>query len=49
MSASQGVFFVPGMSSDPRIRVFRRKFSASGEFEGIVHFTARYTMPMSAT
>ncbi len=35
MSASEGVFFVPEMSSDSRIRVFRRKFSAAGEFEGM--------------
>ena len=35
MSASEGVFIVPEMSSDPRIRVFRRKFSAAGEFEGM--------------
>src|SRR5437868_10214572 len=35
MPASEGVFFVPEMSSDPRIRVFRRKFSAAGEFEGM--------------
>src|SRR5256885_16367709 len=35
MSASEGVFIVPEMSSDPRIRVFRRNFSAAGEFEGM--------------
>src|SRR3989440_1189857 len=35
MPASEGVFFVPEMSSDPSIRVFRRKFSAAGEFEGM--------------
>lgn len=35
MSASEGVFFVPEMSSDPCIRVFRRKFNEAGEFEGM--------------
>jgi glyoxylase-like metal-dependent hydrolase (beta-lactamase superfamily II) len=33
MPASGGVFFVPEMSRDPRIRVFRRVFNAPGEFE----------------
>src|ERR1051326_1030268 len=33
MLASGGVFFVPEMSHDPRIRVFRRVFNAPGEFE----------------
>lgn len=35
MSTVQGVFAVPEMSTDPRIRVFRRMFYATGEFEGM--------------
>ncbi len=35
MTSSQGVRFVPDMSNDPRIRVFRRRFDAVGEFEGM--------------
>jgi glyoxylase-like metal-dependent hydrolase (beta-lactamase superfamily II) len=35
MSAPEGVFFVPEMSTDPRIRVFRRNFNTVGEFEGM--------------
>lgn len=33
MPTSEEVFFVPEMSGDPRIRVFRRVFKAPGEFE----------------
>jgi glyoxylase-like metal-dependent hydrolase (beta-lactamase superfamily II) len=35
MTSSQNVLFVPEMSSDPRLRVFRRTFDAVGEFEGM--------------
>ena len=35
MEARERAFFVPEMSSDPRVRVFRRKFDAVGEFEGM--------------
>ena len=35
MSTVQGIFAVPEMSTDPRIRVFRRIFDATGEFEGM--------------
>ena len=35
MSSPEGVVFVPEMSPDPRIRVFRRNFNAVGEFEGM--------------
>jgi glyoxylase-like metal-dependent hydrolase (beta-lactamase superfamily II) len=35
MSTIQGVFAVPEMSTDPRIRVFRRIFDVVGEFEGM--------------
>lgn len=33
MSISEGVFFVPDMSTDTRIRVFRRNLSLPGEFD----------------
>ncbi len=33
MSATEGVFFVPEMSTDARIRVFRRSLNLPGEFE----------------
>jgi len=33
MPVSKDVFFVPEMSHDPRIRVFRRVFNAPGDFE----------------
>ncbi|MEO8972981.1 MAG: MBL fold metallo-hydrolase [Ktedonobacteraceae bacterium] len=33
MSASEGVFFVPEMSTDTRIQVFRRSLNLPGEFE----------------
>jgi len=35
MPTSKGVFFVPEMSTDPRLRVFRRTFDAIQEFEGM--------------
>ena len=35
MPVSEGVFLVPEMSSDPRIRVFRRTLNIVGEFEGM--------------
>ena len=35
MPTAQGVFAVPEMSTDSRIRVFRRTFDAVGEFEGM--------------
>jgi glyoxylase-like metal-dependent hydrolase (beta-lactamase superfamily II) len=35
MPSTQSVLFVPEMSSDARIRVFRRTFDAVGEFEGM--------------
>src|SRR5256884_3829777 len=35
MPVSEGVFLVPEMSSDPRIRVFRRTLNVVGEFEGM--------------
>ncbi|HJT56789.1 MAG TPA: MBL fold metallo-hydrolase [Ktedonobacteraceae bacterium] len=34
MPVADGVFFVPEMSTDARVRVFRRKFSALEEFDG---------------
>jgi glyoxylase-like metal-dependent hydrolase (beta-lactamase superfamily II) len=49
MSTSQDVIFVPGMSTDHRIRTFRRNFSAPGEFEDMevdayVIVTERYVV-----
>ncbi len=35
MPSTQSVLFVPEMSNDPRLRVFRRVFDAVGEFEGM--------------
>lgn len=35
MPSQEGVFFVPEMSSDARVRVFRRNFAAMDEFEGM--------------
>jgi glyoxylase-like metal-dependent hydrolase (beta-lactamase superfamily II) len=35
MPSTQSVLFVPEMSNDARIRVFRRAFDAVGEFEGM--------------
>jgi len=35
MPASKDVVFVPEMSADSRVRVFRRTFNAVGEFEGM--------------
>ncbi len=35
MPTSEGVFFVPEMSTDTRIRVFRRNLNLPGEFDGM--------------
>lgn len=35
MPASDSIIAVPEMSNDPRVRVFRRTFTAMGEFEGM--------------
>jgi len=47
MSVKQGGFLVPAISDDQRIRVFRRSFTAPGEFDGMevaayVVITERY-------
>src|SRR5438105_3586837 len=35
MTANEGAFLVPDMSTDPRIHVFRRNFAAVAEFESM--------------
>lgn len=49
MTASQDIAALPAMSTDERVRVFRRVFSAEGEFEGMevdayVVITNRYVV-----
>ncbi len=49
MPASDGVFFIPEMSTDQRVRVFRRNFGGIEEFDGMevdayVIITERYVV-----
>jgi len=49
MSITKSVLYIPEMSYDPRVRVFRKKFEASGEFDGMevdayVIITDRYVV-----